>query len=76
MQIFSFFYQCAMHFSPAIANSTDYREQARTASDKKQSPESRAIRLARDLFRSYKKNGLNQAKGCTVTSLLIFEIKP
>ena len=75
MQIFSFFYQCAMHFSPAIANSTDYREQARTASDKKQSPESRAIRLARDLFRSCKKRQ-NQAKGCTVTSLLIFEIKP
>ena len=55
MQIFSFFCPCATHFSPAIANSTDYRKQARTASDKKQSPESRAIRLARDLFRSCKK---------------------
>lgn len=75
MQIFSFFYQCAMHFSPAIANSTDYREQARTASDKKQSPESRTAG-SRGICFVRAKNGLNQAKGCTVTSLLIFEIKP
>lgn len=38
MQIFSFFCPRAMHFSPAIANFTDYMEQARTASDKKSNP--------------------------------------
>lgn len=32
---------------------------------------------AREGFVSFvQKKGLNQAKGCTVTSLLIFEIKP